>query len=1038
MDCKYYDITISQADIDNAVGNTNPAQDGVVFVNYIDCNGDPANAIFDTAGFYPNFICVIDKGLVVPNFYQNNDNRLALNSSVTEQGDCSVTPTPTPTNTQTQTNTQTPTKTPTQTPTNTQTQTPTSSRPPIICGLGLIKKSSEYYYTDCCGNFISGFNDTGSDLEVSFNYGLPRGGVGKLNVPASTSCASPTPTPTQTVTPTNTVTPSITPTNTQTPTPSITPSITPSNSPVTRIQNNCDVITLFDLGISCNVIQQPSSNTSLDGILSVNVTGGTAPYTFSWVGTESHNQTLYGIPEGSYEVVVTDYSWPDGSPDYTATTICTLFGPTPTPTTTATPTPTPTLPIQCVDLCLIAVGEIGVPNFGPIQFVCDGTQNGRFKWTDGRYDIVWNINNSRWEIYIIGTTIPLTLSGGILVSTSLELIPDSAWSVFGGTEEYSVTMTRGNCPPVIPLQVSIEQTNSSCQGTTNCNGSIFILAENGYPPYLYSINGGITNDVNNNFTNLCPNTYSVVVTDSQNNSQTSLIEIGFDSLPTTYQLSLVNIAPATINTVTNISQTVSQAMTLVVTPELPVGLSVTFDLLSTALMTLNGPGNGGNTITWSVSKNNLPVNTLISPLVVVSQGTRPNCSPNTQYVTSLKYSSNITITNGDIIDVISTTVTTISVGEVATQTNCTTNLITEISSVISEPTIVGNDCSSVVGGSRQVQTNDFTFVPTALPTVSRCFGYLYNFYAITGSSAQSITSAVNWSVPTQSDFQTLINSVSNNSRALRLVDTTTYWNGNNTNATNTSGFSAKGSGIRDTISSSGFYNLRETAIYHSKTLWNLDSSKSISLQLESGQITPNLLPLTHNNRTGGSSVRLVKSPTFLSPGQTGTYVGNDGKTYNTICIGTQEWMSEDLTETKYRDFSDIPNVTSQATWAGLTTGAYCIYNNDPLNVNGCPVAPPLPEVLEHNSYGSGVNPLVPTLCAPSALIYGKLYSYASQGTSPAVGITLYYDRLPNNVLSQPVNPVSGITNVMGWNGGQKYRFTVSGAPGVITTINPCT
>jgi hypothetical protein len=183
---------------------------------------------------------------------------------------------------------------------------------------------------------------------------------------------------------------------------------------------------------------------------------------------------------------------------------------------------------------------------------------------------------------------------------------------------------------------------------------------------------------------------------------------------------------------------------------------------------------------------------------------------------------------------------------------------------------------------------------------------------------------------------------------------------------------------------------------------------------------------------------LVRNTTLLSPGQTGTYTGNDGKTYNTICIGTQEWMSEDLTETKYRNLSNIPNVTNYEDWKGLTTGAYCIYNNDPLNVNGCPQSPPLPEVLEHDSYGSGVNPLVPTLCAPNATVFGKIYSYASQGTSPAVGITLYYDRLPNNVLSQPINPVNGITNVMGWNGGQKYRYTISGPPGVITTINPCT
>jgi hypothetical protein len=151
-------------------------------------------------------------------------------------------------------------------------------------------------------------------------------------------------------------------------TPSITPSITPSNSPVVRIQNNCDVITLFDLGISCNVIQNPSSPTSLDGIISVNVTGGTAPYSYYWNGNAGA-QTLFGVTQGDYEILVTDFSWPDGGPDYTASTICSLFGPTPTQTPTMTPTPTSTRPIQCVDLCMIITDPI---LFGPAQFVCNG------------------------------------------------------------------------------------------------------------------------------------------------------------------------------------------------------------------------------------------------------------------------------------------------------------------------------------------------------------------------------------------------------------------------------------------------------------------------------------------------------------------------------------------------------------------------------------------------------------------------------------------------------------------------------------------
>ncbi len=55
----------------------------------------------------------------------------------------------------------------------------------------------------------------------------------------------------------------------------------------------------------------------------------------------------------------------------------------------------------------------------------------------------------------------------------------------------------------------------------------------------------------------------------------------------------------------------------------------------------------------------------------------------------------------------------------------------------------------------------------------------------------------------------------------------------------------------------------------------------------------------------------------------------DGNIYNTIVIGTQVWMKENLKTTKLKDnTTPIPNVTGDAAWAALSTPGYCWYGNN--------------------------------------------------------------------------------------------------------------
>jgi uncharacterized protein (TIGR02145 family) len=54
----------------------------------------------------------------------------------------------------------------------------------------------------------------------------------------------------------------------------------------------------------------------------------------------------------------------------------------------------------------------------------------------------------------------------------------------------------------------------------------------------------------------------------------------------------------------------------------------------------------------------------------------------------------------------------------------------------------------------------------------------------------------------------------------------------------------------------------------------------------------------------------------------------DGNIYNSIRIGSQVWMAENLKTTRYNDGGPIPLVTDNATWMGLNTPGRCYYNND--------------------------------------------------------------------------------------------------------------
>ncbi|HBZ25925.1 MAG TPA: hypothetical protein DEO54_06765 [Rikenellaceae bacterium] len=80
---------------------------------------------------------------------------------------------------------------------------------------------------------------------------------------------------------------------------------------------------------------------------------------------------------------------------------------------------------------------------------------------------------------------------------------------------------------------------------------------------------------------------------------------------------------------------------------------------------------------------------------------------------------------------------------------------------------------------------------------------------------------------------------------------------------------------------------------------------------------------------GVTSKNFVTRP--FPPGITGLVADASGNFYQTVVIGTRTWMVENLKTTKFRDGTNITNVSDDSQWGLLTTAAYCNYRNEVKN-----------------------------------------------------------------------------------------------------------
>ena len=110
------------------------------------------------------------------------------------------------------------------------------------------------------------------------------------------------------------------------------------------------------------------------------------------------------------------------------------------------------------------------------------------------------------------------------------------------------------------INISISKQAPTCVN----NGSIIITANGGTPAYQYSINGGTTYQSSPVFSNLGSGIYSVMAKDSNNITTTQSVTLTSLPIINNYQIQLLLTGPNSFN--------------IVVTPTLPSGTFITFNL----------------------------------------------------------------------------------------------------------------------------------------------------------------------------------------------------------------------------------------------------------------------------------------------------------------------------------------------------------------------------------------------------------------------------------------------------------------------------
>lgn len=323
------------------------------------------------------------------------------------------------------------------------------------------------------------------------------------------------------------------------------------------------------------------------------------------------------------------------------------------------------------------------------QFIYAGTNtvNNTPYWVDQlnlNTTIKWN--GFQWVLtgYQQFNPMPTT----IFSTASISANPPLGWQSTGvDPTEFEISSSLGDCPlgKLSSFQVSINQP------TCLCDGSILFNPNLDNPPFTYSINNGVTYSVSPIFSNLCSGIYNLSILDSLNENYAQTITLDEPTISTTYTLSL-NTTPSTqINNPTTISKTYET--TIIVTPELPDGTTIYFDLVHNNSF-YSGPLSGSSILTTGtlVYKNEISVPLSSS---VSGNSTSINTAPGCQSTTIYQYNTTESWNTLELTNTDSITVSTSTRTDKTTLGSCVVGYSNDSYS-IANARIEGCDCCTIL------------------------------------------------------------------------------------------------------------------------------------------------------------------------------------------------------------------------------------------------------------------------------------------------------------------------------------------------------